>query len=252
MGDFREAEKWAQEAVTISLEVCEDSPSRFMIESGLEYISVLQSLHIAKGRPELSEKIFEEIVERNFSQSFENVDFFAYLVKLSSFYGQYDYPLFVQSKCQKVLDMYSEHAESLDLTVELSKRDLEILGIVICTRSLLGHQLLNQGKKEEAVLYLSRFERGLYQFATRSKYFQVMGAFFCRQGYNGNMVGHFVVRLTIYERKIIFPTMQLKTVISSASGETVWQGSLNKIHGRRTSLLCREEDTLSNWHSPTP
>ena len=189
-------------------------------------ILLLQSLRIAKGRPEQSEKIFEEIVEPNFCQSFENVEFFAYVVTLSGAYAQHDFPRFAQSKCQKVLDMYSEHAESLDLSVEPSEMDQEILILVTSAHSLLGHQLLNQGQTEEAMLHFSRFEKGNFQFKTLSKYFKVEEAAFLPKWDDNNYVmGEFVMLLSIEERNIIFPNTQLNVIISNPSGETVWQTS---------------------------
>ena len=78
---------------------------------------------------------------------------------MASLYATYEYPQFVKSKCQLVLDMYGEHAESLDLNLEEhSEVDEEILGLVASARSLLGHQLLNQSKTEDFMDHFSRFE----------------------------------------------------------------------------------------------
>ena len=59
-----------------------------VMDNVFDSITHLQSLYVLRGHPEISEKIFAEIVEPNFSQSFENVDFFVYVVK----------PLFFQKK----------------------------------------------------------------------------------------------------------------------------------------------------------
>ena len=158
--DFQEAEKWAQESVSMFMELCKTSQDRRILENVFKSIINLQSLHVCQGHPELSEKIFEEIVVPNFSQGFENVEFFTYVVKLASGYASHDYPEFVNSKCQVILDMYGEHAESLDLSLEHhSVVDGGILGLVASARSLLGHQLLNEGKVQEFMDHFSRFEK---------------------------------------------------------------------------------------------
>ena len=72
--DFQEAEKWAQESVSMFMELCITSQDRRILENVFKSIINLQSLHVCQGHPELSEKIFEEIVVPNFSQGFENVE----------------------------------------------------------------------------------------------------------------------------------------------------------------------------------
>ena len=86
-------------------EVRKTSPPRNVMDNVFDSITHLQSLYVLRGHPEISEKIFAEIVEPNFSQSFENVDFFVYVVK----------PLFFQKK-KKKWQAFMQHMSTPNLS----------------------------------------------------------------------------------------------------------------------------------------
>ena len=216
MEDYKEAEKLAQESVTMFMEVCQTSPPREIMDNALESIAVLQSVHIARGHPEVSEKMYEEIVVPNFAKAFENVEFFTYLMTLSGFYARNDFPQFTESKCQMVLDMYGEFSERLDLSLEEQpEADGEILKLVTSARSLLGHQLLNQGKEKEALGHFSRFEKDNYKYLTISKRLDVMEAtFLYKLGEDdGFVAGQFVIEINLQNKRKLSPNTRLSVIL---------------------------------------
>ena len=223
MENIQQAEKCAQESVAMLMKVSKPLPPA-VVESAIESILQLQSLHIFRSHPELSEKIFAEIVEPNFPHSFEDFEYFEYLVTLANLYATHDFPEFAKSKCQVVLNIYGEHAENLDLSMkEHSEEDEEALDLAASARSLLGHLLLNQGKVEESMDQFSRFEKGNFRFKTISKHFEVTEAAFLYLTKESHVGGQFVINLSIRDFRNIFLNTRLKVTISNAEGEPVWE-----------------------------
>ena len=143
---------------------------------------------------------------------------------MASLYAEQEYPEFVKPKCRLVLDMYGEYAESLDLSLEEhSEEDEEILGLVASVQSLLGHQLLNQGNKEESMEHFSRFEKGKFKFLTVSKHFKVTEAVFLYMKKDGHVGGQFVIDLDIQDIRNLLPNTRLDIIISNEEGEQVWE-----------------------------